>query len=51
MLASEGTELQGYLAKQAKSKALGQHMHNGGVQSFNFHASPRMVGQLYAHIH
>ena len=43
VLASEGAEAQGYLKKQAKSKALGKHMHNGGINSFNFHPSARMV--------
>lgn len=43
MLASEGAEVQGYLKKQAKNKALGKHMQHGGVNSFSFHPSPRMV--------
>ncbi|XP_057851783.1 DEAD-box ATP-dependent RNA helicase FANCM [Cryptomeria japonica] len=47
ILASEGSELQGYLQKQAKGKALGKHMHNGGINSFNFHSSPRMVPHSY----
>lgn len=47
ILASEGSELQGYLKKQAKGKALGKHMHNGGINSFNFHCSPRMVPHSY----
>eukprot|EP01018_Ginkgo_biloba_P026786 Gb_37518 [translate_table: standard] len=47
ILASEGSELQGYLKKQAKGKALGKHMHNGGINSFNFHASSRMVPHSY----
>lgn len=47
ILASEGSELQGYLKKQAKAKAVGKHMHNGGINSFNFHSSPRMVPHSY----
>ncbi|KAJ7515587.1 hypothetical protein O6H91_22G019300 [Diphasiastrum complanatum] len=47
VLASEGAELQGYLKKQAKSKALSKHMHNGGMSSFNFHVSPRMVPHAF----
>lgn len=35
--------MQGYIRKQAKNKALGKHMQHGGVNSFNFHPSPRMV--------
>ncbi|KAH9305323.1 hypothetical protein KI387_009727, partial [Taxus chinensis] len=44
---SEGSELQGYLKKQAKGKALGKHMDNGGINSFSFHSSPRMVPHSY----
>lgn len=43
VLACEGTELKGYHRKQANSKAVRKHMHNGGVHSFEFHSSPRMV--------
>ncbi|RWW53905.1 hypothetical protein BHE74_00039563, partial [Ensete ventricosum] len=42
-LACEGFELKGYLKKQATSKTVRKHMHNGGINSFDFHASPRMV--------
>lgn len=43
VLACQGPELKGYLRKQANSKAVRKHMHNGGSNSFNFHCSPRMV--------
>ncbi|XP_024357672.1 DEAD-box ATP-dependent RNA helicase FANCM isoform X3 [Physcomitrium patens] len=46
VLASEGAEVQGYLKKQAKNKALGKHMQHGGVNSFSFHPSPRMVPHM-----
>ncbi|KAG0581901.1 hypothetical protein KC19_3G018500 [Ceratodon purpureus] len=46
VLASEGSEMQGYLKKQAKNKALGKHMQFGGVNSFIFHPSPRMVPHM-----
>ncbi|RWR86870.1 ATP-dependent DNA helicase mph1 isoform X1 [Cinnamomum micranthum f. kanehirae] len=36
----------GYLRKQANSKAVRKHMHNGGSNSFNFHCSPRMVPHI-----
>ncbi|CAN6472368.1 unnamed protein product [Victoria cruziana] len=47
ILACEGNELEGYLNKQAKAKAVGKHMHNGGTNSFIFHSSPRMVPHIY----
>ncbi|XP_020214184.1 DEAD-box ATP-dependent RNA helicase FANCM isoform X2 [Cajanus cajan] len=43
VLACEGAELKGYLRKQAKSKTISKHMRNGGVNSFTFHPSPRMI--------
>ncbi|XP_011096497.1 uncharacterized protein LOC105175667 [Sesamum indicum] len=43
VLACEGSELKGYMRKQANSKAIKKHMRNGGLNSFNFHSSPRMV--------
>jgi hypothetical protein len=43
VLACEGSELKGYMRKQANSKAVRKHMRNGGMNSFNFHPSPRMV--------
>ncbi|KAL2329415.1 hypothetical protein Fmac_022842 [Flemingia macrophylla] len=43
LLSCEGAELKGYLRKQAKSKTISKHMRNGGVNSFSFHPSPRMV--------
>ncbi|XP_049937109.1 uncharacterized protein LOC116266800 isoform X3 [Nymphaea colorata] len=47
ILACQGNELKGYLNKQAKAKAVGKHMHNGGTNSFIFHSSPRMVPHIY----
>ncbi|XP_074571396.1 DEAD-box ATP-dependent RNA helicase FANCM [Curcuma longa] len=47
VLACEGPELKGYLNKQASGNAVRKHMHNGGINSFNFHASPRMVPHIY----
>ncbi|XP_061362869.1 DEAD-box ATP-dependent RNA helicase FANCM, partial [Gastrolobium bilobum] len=46
VLACEGTELKGYLRKQAKSKTISKHMRNGGVNSFSFHPSPRMIPHI-----
>eukprot|EP00268_Persea_americana_P034252 TRINITY_DN3391_c0_g2_i1.p1 TRINITY_DN3391_c0_g2~~TRINITY_DN3391_c0_g2_i1.p1 ORF type:complete len:872 (+),score=168.08 TRINITY_DN3391_c0_g2_i1:1177-3792(+) len=46
VLACQGPELKGYLRKQANSKAVRKHMHNGGSNSFNFHCSPRMVPHI-----
>lgn len=43
VLACEGSELKGYMRKQANSKAVNKHMRNGGINSFDFHSSPRMV--------
>lgn len=43
VLACEGSELKGYMRKQANSKAVRKHMRNGGMSSFKFHSSPRMV--------
>ena len=47
VLACEGTELKGYIRKQAKGKAIKKHMLNGGANSFCFHPSPRMVGFIF----
>ncbi|KAK3229964.1 hypothetical protein Dsin_001845 [Dipteronia sinensis] len=46
VLACEGSELKGYMRKQASSKAINIHMRNGGMNSFNFHPSPRMVSHI-----
>ncbi|KAI9201492.1 hypothetical protein LWI28_024242 [Acer negundo] len=46
VLACEGSELKGYMRKQASSKAINKHMRNGGMSSFNFHPSPRMVPHI-----
>ncbi|XP_073225685.1 DEAD-box ATP-dependent RNA helicase FANCM [Cicer arietinum] len=43
VLACEGAEMKGYLKKKAKSKTISKHMRNGGVNSFVFHPSPRMI--------
>lgn len=43
VLACEGPELKGYLSKQSSGIAVRKHMHNCGINSFNFHSSPRMV--------
>ncbi|XP_018841125.2 DEAD-box ATP-dependent RNA helicase FANCM isoform X2 [Juglans regia] len=47
VLACEGSELKGYMRKQASSKAVRKHMRNGGMNSFNFHSSPRMIPHIY----
>ncbi|XP_010256473.1 PREDICTED: uncharacterized protein LOC104596846 isoform X2 [Nelumbo nucifera] len=46
VLACEGSELKGYLRKQANSKAVRKHMRNGGMHSFDFHSSPRMIPHI-----
>uniref|UniRef100_A0A1D1YNM4 Fanconi anemia group M n=2 Tax=Anthurium amnicola TaxID=1678845 RepID=A0A1D1YNM4_9ARAE len=46
ILACEGSELKGYLRKQANSRAVRKHMHSGGIKSFDFHPSPRMVPHI-----
>ncbi|KAK3426055.1 hypothetical protein EUGRSUZ_F02585 [Eucalyptus grandis] len=47
LLACEGSELKGYRRKQANSKAISKHMRNGGIASFNFHLSPRMIPHIF----
>ncbi|KAA8546304.1 hypothetical protein F0562_002957 [Nyssa sinensis] len=47
VLACEGSELKGYLRKQANSKAIKKHMRNGGMNSFDFHSSPRMIPHIF----
>ncbi|KAG8378446.1 hypothetical protein BUALT_Bualt08G0138100 [Buddleja alternifolia] len=47
VLACEGSELKGYTRKQANSKNIKKHMTNGGMNSFNFHSSPRMVPHVF----
>ncbi|KAL6492806.1 hypothetical protein OROGR_032565 [Orobanche gracilis] len=47
VLACEGSELKGYMRKQAKGKAIRKHMRNGGMNSFSFHLSPRMVPHVF----
>ncbi|KAL8172566.1 hypothetical protein V2J09_024370 [Rumex salicifolius] len=39
--------MKGYIRKQATSKAVRKHMRNGGMNSFIFHPSPRMVPHIY----
>ncbi|CDP18879.1 unnamed protein product [Coffea canephora] len=47
VLACEGSELKGYMRKQANSKAIKKHMRNGGANSFQFHSSPRMIPHVF----
>ncbi|XP_059630912.1 DEAD-box ATP-dependent RNA helicase FANCM [Cornus florida] len=47
VLACEGSELKGYMRKQANSKSIKKHMRNGGMNSFIFHSSPRMVPHIF----
>ncbi|KAF8026680.1 hypothetical protein BT93_F3222 [Corymbia citriodora subsp. variegata] len=47
VLACEGSEMKGYRRKQANSKAVSKHMRNGGITSFNFHLSPRMIPHIF----
>ncbi|XP_058189885.1 DEAD-box ATP-dependent RNA helicase FANCM isoform X2 [Rhododendron vialii] len=47
VLAFQGTELKGYLRKQANNKSINKHMRNGGMNSFNFHSSPRMIPHIF----
>ncbi|KZV33093.1 Fanconi anemia group M protein [Dorcoceras hygrometricum] len=43
----ERSELKGYMRKKANSKSINKHMRNGGLSSFNFHSSPRMVPHCF----
>ncbi|KAL9446342.1 hypothetical protein AB3S75_014081 [Citrus x aurantiifolia] len=47
VLACKGSELKGYMRKQATSKAIKKHMRNGGMNSFDFHPSPRMIPHIF----
>ncbi|XP_058769697.1 DEAD-box ATP-dependent RNA helicase FANCM-like isoform X1 [Vicia villosa] len=47
VLACEGAELKGYLKKKAKGKTISKHMRNGGINSFVFHPSPRMIPHIF----
>ncbi|XP_034676196.1 DEAD-box ATP-dependent RNA helicase FANCM isoform X2 [Vitis riparia] len=47
VLACEGSEMKGYMRKQANSKTVRKHMRNGGMNSFNFHSSPRMIPHIF----
>ncbi|KAJ7949704.1 DEAD/DEAH box RNA helicase family protein [Quillaja saponaria] len=47
VLACEGTELNGYMRKQANIKSIRKHMRNGGTNSFSFHSSPRMIPHVF----
>ncbi|XP_024009524.1 DEAD-box ATP-dependent RNA helicase FANCM [Eutrema salsugineum] len=47
VLACEGSEKNSYMRKQANGRAINKHMRNGGMNSFNFHPSPRMVPHVY----
>ncbi|KAF6147897.1 hypothetical protein GIB67_014477 [Kingdonia uniflora] len=46
ILACEGSELKGYLRKEANNKTICKHMRNGGMNSFEFHSSPRMIPHI-----
>ncbi|KAL5704225.1 hypothetical protein ACHQM5_022680 [Ranunculus cassubicifolius] len=46
ILACEGSELQGYTRKLGCSNAINKHMRNGGINSFDFHSSPRMIPHI-----
>ncbi|KAG9148685.1 hypothetical protein Leryth_013378 [Lithospermum erythrorhizon] len=43
VLACKGSELNGYLRKKSKNNTIKKHMRNGGLNSFVFHSSPRMI--------
>ncbi|KAM5574913.1 DEAD-box ATP-dependent RNA helicase FANCM [Rosa sericea] len=47
VLACEGSELKGYKRKLTNSKNVSKHMRNGGINSFNFHSSPRMIPHIF----
>ncbi|XP_027768882.1 DEAD-box ATP-dependent RNA helicase FANCM isoform X2 [Solanum pennellii] len=46
VLAYEGRELKGYLQKQTSGKTIIKDMRNGGMSSFSFHSSPRMIPHI-----
>ncbi|XVF63306.1 hypothetical protein PTKIN_Ptkin09bG0077400 [Pterospermum kingtungense] len=35
------------MRKQANSRSINKHMQNGGINSFNFHSSPRMIPHIF----
>ncbi|KAF9670622.1 hypothetical protein SADUNF_Sadunf13G0088000 [Salix dunnii] len=41
------SELKGYMRKQANSRSIKKHMHNGGINSFSFHSSSRMIPHIF----
>lgn len=47
VLACEGSEKNSYMRKKANGQAIKKHMRNGGMNSFNFHPSPRMIPHVY----
>ncbi|XP_038996507.1 DEAD-box ATP-dependent RNA helicase FANCM-like isoform X5 [Hibiscus syriacus] len=47
VLACQGSELKGYMRKQANSRSINKHMQNGGIHSFSFHPSPRMIPHIF----
>ncbi|KAM3394814.1 DEAD-box ATP-dependent RNA helicase FANCM isoform X1 [Capsicum galapagoense] len=47
VLAYEGRELKGYLQKQTSGKTIIKEMRNGGMNSFLFHSSPRMIPHIF----
>ncbi|CAH2035553.1 unnamed protein product [Thlaspi arvense] len=44
---NNGSEKNSYMRKQANGRAIKKHMRNGGMNSFNFHPSPRMIPHVY----
>ncbi|XP_039012224.1 DEAD-box ATP-dependent RNA helicase FANCM-like [Hibiscus syriacus] len=47
VLACQGSELKGYMRKQANSQSINKHMQKGGIHSFCFHPSPRMIPRIF----
>ncbi|XP_049344949.1 DEAD-box ATP-dependent RNA helicase FANCM [Solanum verrucosum] len=47
VLAYEGRELKGYLQKQTSGKTIIKDMRNGGMNSFSFHSSSRMIPHIF----
>ncbi|XP_010543518.1 PREDICTED: ATP-dependent DNA helicase mph1 isoform X2 [Tarenaya hassleriana] len=47
VLACEGSEIKAYTRKQANGRSIKKHMRNGGMNSFDFHPSPRMIPHVF----
>ncbi|KAM7279588.1 hypothetical protein ACFE04_006722 [Oxalis oulophora] len=47
MIQRMGSELKGYMRKQSSGRAIKKHMRNGGMNSFTFHPSPRMIPHIF----